>query len=73
MALCALGQLAPPVQATWVGSLLMKPVQALQGLPDCDMIEPHLNLLGWMEKVLVSRDKFFGPQTNPNAKRFIAS
>ena len=68
LSLCALGQLASPIQSTWVGSLLMRHIQCIQESPS--VIDPHVNLLTWMEKVLASRDAFFGPQTNPNAKHF---
>ena len=68
MALCALGQIASPIQATWVGSLLM---QTLQNIVDHPApIEPYENLMQWFDKLLDGRDKVFGPQTNPNAKLF---
>ena len=68
MALCALGQLASPIQATWVGSLLMKHLQTLEGSPK--IVDPHQNLLSWITVVLQGRDEVFGTQTNPNAKHF---
>ena len=68
LSLCALGQLASPIQSTWVGSLLMRHIQTLQGIEET--IDPHTNLLSWMERVLDSRDDFFGPQSNPNAVHF---
>ena len=68
MSLCALGQLASPIQSTWVGSMLMRHIQISS--ESNEVIDPHVNLLQWMEKVLNSRDAVFGPQTNPNAKHF---
>jgi hypothetical protein len=68
MVLCALGQLASPIQSTWVGSMLMKHLQTIQG--SSETIQPHQNLLGWISKVLQGRDEVFGPQVNPNAKHF---
>ena len=56
LSLCALGQLASPIQSTWVGSLLMRHIQCIQESPS--VIDPHVNLLTWMEKVLASRDAF---------------
>ena len=68
LALCALGQLASPIQAAWVGSTLMRHLQFMQG--DEQLIDPHTNMLEWMEKLLESRDAVFGPQSNPNAIHF---
>ena len=49
LALCALGQLASPIQAAWVGSTLMTHLQFMQG--DEQLIDPHTNMLEWMEKL----------------------
>ena len=68
MSLCALGQLASPIQSTWIGSLLMRAVQTMSG--SSEVIDPFENLLQWLEKLLEGRDAVFGPQTNPNALRF---
>eukprot|EP00435_Cladocopium_sp_Y103_P025300 s3651_g6.t1 len=67
MALCALGQIASPIQSTWVGSMLMRTLQQVAGEPPLD---PHDNLLSWMSKLLCSRDEVFGTQVKPNAAAF---
>ena len=68
LALCALGQLASPIQSTWIGSLLMQSLQAMQGTST--VIEPFENLMSWIDQLLAGRDIVFGPQQNPNAKHF---
>lgn len=69
MALCALGQLASPIQSTWMGSLLMQKIQQIGGE---DVIDPYINLSQWMQKLLTSRDEHFGAPKNPNAVLFKA-
>ena len=69
LALSGLGQLASPLQAVWVGSLLMQHCvteNILQG----ESVDPKEVLLGVMEELLMERDKFFGPPTTTNAKNF---
>ena len=68
LALCALGQLASPIQSTWIGSLLMQSLQTMQGIST--VIEPYENLMSWFDKLLAGRDEVFGTQQNPNAMHF---
>ena len=68
MTLCALGQLASPIQSTWVGSLVLQQLSQ-QNLIDHE-IEPRAILLGWMSKLLQHRDRVFGPPQKPSSIAF---
>lgn len=68
MVLCALGQLASPIQSTWVGSLVLQHL-AKQRLVD-HAVDPQQKLSEWMAKLLQHRDQVFGIPTKPNSKAF---
>ena len=56
--------LTHPINLCWI--IVDKHVHKIQGCQEC--IDPHANLLAWIDKLLKGRDKIFGVQTNPNAK-----
>ena len=68
MALCALGQMASPIQSCWVGALTMKHLHQHFGLPNAIM--PNEVLCKLLCKLLQARDSVFGLQQGPNCKAF---
>ena len=68
LALCALGQLASPIQSTWVGSLVLRQLATRDLFGH--QVDPHKNLSEWMAKLLRHRDQVFGPPGKPQTQSF---
>lgn len=68
MTLCALGQMASPIQACWVGAIAMQHINQHFSLSE----GPHPNecLLKLMHQLLQARDGVFGIQQGPNSQAF---
>lgn len=69
LSLTGIGQLASPLQATWIGALIMQHCIHEQILPG-DAIHPKQVLLSLMNELLDQRDKIFGAPETVNAKNF---
>ena len=68
MALCALGQLASPLQSVWLGAHIMQHVHKVFG--SCDDITPETLLFQYMDRLLTRRDQVFGIASKPSTKMF---
>ena len=69
LALCAIGQLASPIQSAWLGSFVLKHFQQNRWLTQ-EVIPPKLALLKVFEGLLKDRDLIFGGPSKPNTKNF---
>eukprot|EP00438_Fugacium_kawagutii_P013014 Skav219674 [mRNA] locus=scaffold3149:156736:166299:+ [translate_table: standard] len=69
LVLCAIGQLASPMQALWVGTHVIK-LLASKNMHPCPDHTPDETMLNYMSKLLCSRDAVFGPPTGTNSKLF---
>eukprot|EP00435_Cladocopium_sp_Y103_P043937 s1625_g12.t1 len=68
MALCALGQLASPLQAVWIGSCAMQHVFSVFDLGETT--KPEVALQRLMGNLLRARDECFGIQNSPRCQSF---
>eukprot|EP00435_Cladocopium_sp_Y103_P058608 s705_g20.t1 len=68
MALCALGQLASPMQSIWIGAFIKQHVHKKFNLPQAEA--PTLVLLRFMEQLLQARDQVFGLPSKHSTKAF---
>ena len=68
MALCALGQLASPLQSAWIGAHVLQHVDKTFST-SCPINPEHV-LLDLMQKLLKQRDQVFGEPTKPSTKLF---
>ena len=68
MTLCALGQMASPIQACWIGAITMKHLHAFFGSHDPHAPTTVLNQL--LLNLLRARDATFGSQHGPNCRAF---
>lgn len=68
LTLCALGQLASPLQSCWVGAHIMLHLQGRFG--ETTGVTPRECLFGLMRDLLMKRDQVFGIQHGPDAKAF---
>ena len=68
LALCALGQLASPLQSTWMGAHIMNHVHQVFNMPSSP--SPEQVLLRLMKKLLEKRDAVFGEPSKPSTKLF---
>lgn len=69
LALCAIGQLASPIQSAWLGSFILKHMYENQWLTG-EPISPQRSLLKVFEQLLQDRDYVFGSPSKPNTKNF---
>lgn len=69
LSLSGLGQLASPLQAVWVGSLLIQHC-IQEGIIPGEIVHPKHTLLNVMGELLEDRDRYFGPPKSTNAKNF---
>eukprot|EP00435_Cladocopium_sp_Y103_P066284 s1305_g28.t1 len=70
LALCPLGQLASPLQSTWIGAFIKQHVHSRSGRSPAE--QPTLVLLRFMEKLLHARDQVFGVPAKHSTKVFAA-
>eukprot|EP00435_Cladocopium_sp_Y103_P034773 s1625_g9.t1 len=70
LALCALGQLASPLQSAWMGAFIRQHVHSRFGRSPVE--QPTLVLLKFMEKLLNARDQVFGVPAKHSTKVFAA-
>ena len=68
MALCALGQLASPLQSAWIGAHVLQHVDKTFST-SCPVNPEHV-LLDLMQRLLKQRDQVFGEPTKPSTKLF---
>eukprot|EP00435_Cladocopium_sp_Y103_P057264 s169_g19.t1 len=68
MALCALGQLASPLQSAWVGACVMQHIHQILGASPPN--KPEVVLLRLMGELLKARDETFGKPTTPDCISF---
>ena len=68
LALCALGQLASPLQSAWIGACMMTHLHQLLALPEPS--KPETVLLRLMRNLLKARDEVFGEQTTVECRSF---
>ena len=68
LALCAVGQLASPIQAAWIGAHVMEHF-ANKGLVQNE-ISPKETLFRAMQSLLQQRDQIFGKPNNVNTQKF---
>ena len=68
LALCALGQLASPLQSAWLGACIMIHIHAVLGLPEPS--SPDVVLKRLMQNLLHARDTTFGVQTSQDCVNF---
>eukprot|EP00438_Fugacium_kawagutii_P011889 Skav219170 [mRNA] locus=scaffold648:332883:337686:- [translate_table: standard] len=69
LALCALGQLASPLQSAWIGARI-KQVLTNKGLLHHSTESPRQVLSKYMQLLLSARDKCFGQQIGQPTQRF---
>ena len=69
LALCAIGQLASPLQSAWLGSHILNHMDA-QGWIHTDVLSPKVTLYKVMEHLLEERDVYFGVAQKPNTSNF---
>ena len=68
LALCAIGQLASPIQAAWIGAHVMKHLNDRGFIRQ--EISPNSVLFKVMQSLIQERDKIFGEPTNVNMEKF---
>jgi len=68
LALCALGQLASPLQSAWIGAFVMCHFHERLGLSQPS--QPEVVLLRLMGQLLKARDETFGDQTSSDCQQF---
>ena len=68
MALCALGQLASPLQSAWIGAAVMKHIQTFLEVEES--CQPERVLLNMMANLLKARDETFGEPNSVECRRF---
>ena len=69
LALCAIGQLASPLQSAWIGAHIMKYMKS-KGWVQQDVLSPKALLCQVLENVLKERDVYFGVPEKPNTSNF---
>ncbi len=70
LALCALGQLASPIQSAWLGSYILKHFHEKKWLTG-EVVAPKVALFKVLEGLLQDRDLIFGSPAKPNTMNFI--
>ena len=69
LALCAIGQLASPIQSAWLGSYILRHFQGKNWL-NKEVMSPKFVLFKTLEGLLKDRDLIFGNPIKPNTKNF---
>ena len=70
LALCALGQIASPLQSGWIASQIMSHLYSIN-LVQCKPPLPTQLLQNMMQKLLKARDCIFGQQSHQQATAFV--
>ena len=69
LALCAIGQLASPIQSAWLGSFILKHLHENLWIQN-EVVPPKVALLQVLENLLKDRDMIFGGPSKPNTRNF---